>query len=177
MKKLHIISILLFSLFFSFCSDNNITGNNGEAGLNFYLLKDSTITANEVFNVGLNDLILAEKPFLNYKDLHYYTWSEHTFEINSNKANEIQIICERYISVRGIPFVVMVDDERIYLGAFWASYSSLAPTFPYMEATTFLFQTPNILEIKKSWESDSLDLRNDDRIFNTLRKYGLLSKH
>ena len=71
MKKKYIISMLLIPLFLCFCSGSKVTENNLGNGLKFYLLKDSTITANEIMWVNLSDLTLAEQPFLSYKDLQF----------------------------------------------------------------------------------------------------------
>ena len=178
MKKKYIISMLLIPLFLCFCSGSKVTENNLGNGLKFYLLKDSTITANEIMWVNLSDLTLAEKPFLSYEDLIYYDWSKHSIEIELSKANEIKSFCDKNISMRGIPFVVTVDKDRIYLGAFWSSYSSLGATFPHIDALFIANETPNILILKKAWDSNSInpDLRNDERIYNSLIKYGLLLK-
>jgi hypothetical protein len=173
MNKIILFSVLIMSLFSFSCSDDIINNNVGE-GLNFFLLKDSTITTNEIMNVNLNELTLAEKPILSYKDLVNYNWSNHSFEIGSTKANEIKNYCLNNISVRGIPFIVTVDKERIYLGSFWASYSSLAPVFPHIEATYIPNQTPTILIIGRSWNEMEQDSRNDQRIYNSLKKFGLL---
>ena len=173
MKKIIFFSVLIISLFSFSCSDDIINNNDGE-GLNFFLLKDSTLTTNEIMSLNLNDLTLAEKPILSYKDLIYYNWPDHSFEIGLAKASEIKSYCENNISVRGIPFVVTVDKERIYLGSFWVGYSSLAPVFPYLEATYFTNQTPTILTIKKSWRDSEPDSRNDQRIYNSLKEYGLI---
>lgn len=173
MKKT-IILIVLVSFLFGYCSENNITENSEEKGLNFYLLKDSTITASEIFNKNVNDLKLAEKPFLTYKDMGYYNWTEHTFTIDSNKSNVIGCICKNNITVSGIPFIVTVDQERIYMGAFWFMHSSLAPFCPHIDAIFNYEKNPEVLTINKSWNGTEADLRNDQRIYNTLKKYGLL---
>jgi hypothetical protein len=172
MKKKFWGSVIFFSFIFCSCSDNNITEAYLENGLNFYLLKDSTITAGQASNIDINDLNLAEKPFLTYKDLIHYNWKEHSFGIDSNKAKIIRNICANNITVFGIPFVVTVDQERIYLGAFWFAFSSIAPTFPHIN-TTFA-ELSRVLAIEKSWDSTKPDLRNDKRIYDTLIEYGLL---
>ncbi len=174
MKKIHIAYMIFFSLIFCSCSENSITESSLEGGLNFYLLKDSHITTSQVFNSNIYDLKLAEKPFLTYKDLVYYKWSEHSFKIDSNKVKIIQNICENNTTVFGIPFVVTVDQERIYLGAFWFLFSSIAPTFPYINAPIDNEENSYIFVINKSWDSTKTDLRNDPRIYNALKKYGLL---
>lgn len=174
MKMIHITYMILFSIIFYFCSENNITESSLESGLNFYLLKDSQITANQIYNSNIYDLKLSGKPFLTYKDLVYYKWGEHSFEIDSNKAKIIQNICENNPTVFGIPFVVTVDQKRIYLGAFWFLFSSVAPIFPYINAPIDNETNSYIFVINKSWDSTKADLRNDPRIYNTLKKFGLL---
>ncbi len=77
MKKISIISIILLSVSFFSCAENNVTENNLQEGINFYFLKDSTITANQISTQNINDLKIADKPFLTYKDLLYYSWEEN----------------------------------------------------------------------------------------------------
>lgn len=174
MKKKSFLSILLVSLFLLSCSEDIVNNKISDEGFNIYLLKDTTITTNQIMSVNLDDLTIADQPILSYKDIVYYNWSNHSFEIKLSKANEIKSFCSNHISVRGIPFVVTVDRERIYLGSFWASYSSLAPVFPHLEATYLQNETPTVLTIEKSWDNNEQDVREDQRIYNSLKKYGLL---
>jgi hypothetical protein len=174
MKKIHIVYVVFFSLIFFSCSENSITESSLERGLNFYLLKDPHTTANQVYNSDIYSLKLAERPFLSYKDLVYYKWSEHSFKIDSINAKTIQNICKNNTTVFGIPFVVTVGQERIYLGAFWFLFSSLAPVFPHINSPIENGENSCIFVINKSWDSTKTDLRNDPRIYNVLKKYGLL---
>ena len=178
MKILRISCIILFSLLFCYCSKVNTTENELGEGLKFYLLKDSSITAHQVDSISINNLILTDKPLLTYKNLSNYIWSEHTFVIDSEKAGVIQNLCKNNGSYNakfsgGIPFVVTVDNERIYLGAFWYGYSSLAPVFPYIDAL-FMNGAPTILTIRKAWIDKQPDLRNDPRIYKALATHGLI---
>jgi hypothetical protein len=71
--------------------------------------------------------------------------------------------------------VVILNGERIFLGAFWIGYSSLPALLPRLEATFFSRQTPTISNSKKAWDYLELDLSNDQIIFKSLKKYGLLA--
>jgi hypothetical protein len=176
MKILRISCIILFSILFCYCSKINTTKNELGKGLKFYLLKDSSITAHQVDSTNINNLILADKPFLTYEEISYYIWAEHTFVIDSEKAGIIQNLCKnntKYSGSEGIPFVVTVDNERIYLGAFWYGFSSLAPIFPYIDAL-FMNGRPTILTIRKAWIVKQPDVRNDPRIYRTLTLHGLI---
>jgi hypothetical protein len=72
--------------------------------------------------------------------------------------------------VGGIPFVVTVGNERIYLGAFWYAYSSLAPQVPYIEVTF------NEHRICRGWIDQADDKRNDRRIYDALKRAGVLTE-
>ncbi|MFZ0455599.1 MAG: hypothetical protein WAM24_17770 [Ignavibacteriaceae bacterium] len=174
MKNIYLGYIIFFSLIFYCCSENNITGNILEEGLNFYLLKDSTVTASQITDSNIYNIRLAEKPFLSYKDIEYYNWVEHSFKVDPNKVKVISNICKNNHTVFGIPFIITVDRERIYHGAFWFLFSSVAPTSPYIDAPLGNGNTSNIFVINRSWDSTKQDLRNDPRIYNTLKKCGLL---
>lgn len=137
MKKLQIIIMLFFSFVFCFCSESNINENELEPGLNFYFLKDTSITASQSMNLKLEDFKLADAPYITYKDMEYYKWSDHSFVIDTNKVKIIYNKCENNMSVFGIPFVVTVDENRVYLGAFWFAYSSLAPILPHINGPMF----------------------------------------
>ncbi len=174
MKIIHIGCVIFFPLLFCSCSETSITGSTLEEGLNFYLLNDSTVTAVQINDSDIYNIKLAEKPFLTSKDLFYYNWAEHSFKIDSNKAETIRNICKNNHTVFGIPFIITVGQERIYRGVFWFLFSSLAPTFPYIDAPFENGTTSNIFIIHKSWDSTKNDLRNDPRIYNSLKKSGLL---
>lgn len=172
MKKLLfpiLISIIVFS-----CSDDNITEFELESGLNFYLLSDTSLTAYKMSNQDLSELKLAPKPFISYKDINYYEWTSHTFEINLNLANKIKDLCAERSTVFGIPFVVTVDKDRIYLGAIWFLHSSIAPTLPHFFNITGFEENPQIISIRRSWNNNDKDIRNDLRIYNSLKQRGIL---
>jgi len=176
MKKLLFICLISICFFICFCSENNVSENISEAGLCFYFLNDTTLTASQLFNADINQLKLAEKPFLTYNDMHYYNWADHVFQVDSLKAKDIFRRSINKPSVFGIPFIVKVDNERIYLGAFWFLYSSIPPRCPYIEAPINLINSPNIIQIQKSWKANETDVRNDIRIYTSLKKHGLLKE-
>ena len=175
MKIFRISCIILFSILLCYCSKINTTKNELGEGLKFYLLKDPSLTAHQVDSTSIKNLILADKPFLTDQDISYYIWSEHTLSIDSEKAGIIQNLCKnnsRYSGSGGIPFVVTVDNERINLGAFWYSFSSLGPVFPHIDAL-FMNGRPTILKIRKAWIVKKPDVRNDPRIYRTLTSHVL----
>ena len=85
-----------------------------------YLVKD--LSAAEAMSKKLNDLPLETIPVLNDKEMKSYNWTNHEFMMKEGISLEERL--EGKISSNGKPFVVVAGNERIYLGSFWATYSS-----------------------------------------------------
>jgi hypothetical protein len=101
-------------------------------------------------------------------DIGAYHWSSHTFVPSPRIENQLIAMRDSRGSVFGIPFVVKVGNDRIYMGAFWYAYSSLAPTFPHID----LISNPH--QIQPSWMPGDTDVRYDIRIYDALRRAGVL---
>ncbi len=178
----NIITILVLLFFFSLlysCNQNNITGTTADdKGLNFYLLKDSTLSANGIIinKTDISRLELSEKPFLSYKDIITYKWQEHLISLDTQKVAEINNFCKTKINVDGLPFIVKVNNERIYLGAFWFELSSKPSLVPYIEIKLSEKPTTGILKINKARREIIPDPRTDSRIYETLKKYNILQE-
>ncbi|HEY9167050.1 MAG TPA: hypothetical protein VIS48_12910 [Candidatus Kryptonia bacterium] len=134
-----------------------------------YRLKDSTLTAQHVWNLPIDSLILADAPFLVQDSLISYRWQTHEFVATASVDTELAILRRHNGPTAGIPFVVMVGRDRIYLGAFWYPYSSLSSSVPYIDVWLQSHQ------IQKAWTPiDSVDKRNDPRIYSALKNAGVL---
>ena len=141
-----------------------------------YLLEDPEIHAYAALEDTLPDLILQTEPVITVSDLNYYKWSEHCFSINKKRAETLAEILDIRKSVHGVPFVITVSDERIYVGAFWYVYSSLAPTCPHILVTTLTWEesTEIVLRIEEVWTGTDPDPRDDLRIYNALKATSVL---
>ena len=66
--------------------------------------------------------------------------------------------------------------ERVYLGSFWWAFSSLIPTFPYIEVCYPIIggEVPMTLQIHRSWIETDPDPRGDMRIFSALKRANIL---
>jgi hypothetical protein len=72
-----------------------------------------------------------------------------------------------HITGTGIPFVVIVGNERIYFGTFWSSYSSIVlPQCAFIDVS---FNTCRIQLAK-----GAIDKRSDTRIYKSLKQSGVL---
>lgn len=133
-----------------------------------FRLRDESITAYDASRQPLGTLVLADEPFMTVADIGAYHWSSHTFVPSPRIENQLIAMRDSRGSVFGIPFVVKVGNDRIYMGAFWYAYSSLAPTFPHID----LISNPH--QIQPSWMPGDTDVRYDIRIYDALRRAGVL---
>ncbi len=156
------------------CTQSNTNENNNEEGFSIYLLKDTTIYASTIFESNVENLILTSKPFISQKDLNYYKWNTHSFELDSTKITMFKKKFSYPTPMQGIPFVVTVNKEKIYHGAFWNPASSIYPVLPHINVFYDSFKTPFILTIKRASNTRNIDVRNDDRIYNCLKKMNLI---
>jgi hypothetical protein len=167
-----VYSLLLFLCVLLAC--NNVESTAYDNIVSFYLLKDSEMKATDASKNKIESLQLSEYPIFSSQVMGYYNWKDHSFSIDSNSVKKLHEYCNLHKSVFGIPFIVTVGEERIYLGAFWFAYSSLAPTFPHIAITLFSQNPSSVLTINKSWSDLEPDIRNDKRIYITLKNKGLL---
>ena len=176
MKQLLTISVVLLLL--NYCAkDKNPLKTDIYDGFAIYILADSTITATDATQQSNNYLILADEPLITDEDLNYYKWAEHSLSLKSEANERIRTIAKNRQTVFGIPFIVIAKKERIYLGAFWYAFSSVAPSFPTVEITGYVLKdyNSNVLRIEKSWIEDQPDVRGDTRIYQVLQEAGVLN--
>ena len=161
-------SLLLFIPLLAFACVDLSTDQPPTESWAIYRLRDDSITAYDASRQPLGTLVLADEPFMTVADISAYHWSSHTFVPSPRIENQLTTLRDSHGSLSGIPFVVKVGDDRIYLGAFWYAYSSLAPTFPHID----LISNPH--QIQRSWQPVGIDLRNDMRIHDALNRAGVL---
>jgi len=133
-----------------------------------FLLKDSSLGSGGVANQPLDSLVLADGPML---DLNYIAYVEQsTFRIgfgpDQGAASSMR---SKLGTPMDVPFVVVADGARIYLGTFTSSISSIAPSGPFVsmeEIATdgFTLHAP----------MTGPDPRNDERIIKALTERGKL---
>ncbi|MFC1483558.1 hypothetical protein ACFL6Q_00745 [Candidatus Neomarinimicrobiota bacterium] len=146
--------------------------------LALYLLIPDTLNAIEAADLPLDSLVLADEPILSLGEIRTYDWSDHSFTITSTAYNRMENVLGENgsrINLEGIPFILTVNGERIYLGAFWNPISSLpwhcsAITFPP------LTESPLILNIIAPWRDVTPDQRSDHRIREVLDAAGVLQE-
>jgi len=71
----------------------------------------------------MSHLELAERPLISGDDIASYSWATHTIELTAGAHDRLR---ELEVPVAGRVFVVAVDRQTVYWGAFWTPLSSMS---------------------------------------------------
>ncbi len=158
---LFLLPLLLIS-----CSDAGSPSAGGEFAI--YTLQDGTIDPRSVLSYPKEALQLNTAPFLRASDLKWYSWSTHAFELKPEVNARWEEFRRTGGSPAGVPFVVTVGRERIYVGTFWWGYSSQMP--PQCAVIQVLGPAPMRILLSNG----AADYRGDERIRAALTASGVL---
>jgi hypothetical protein len=116
-------------------------------------------------DVTLEELRLAPEPIITEKNLLGYDWDRHTLKLTPGARDRIPSP-----SVWGVPFVVVADGKRCYLGAFWTHLSSYMPNLPvaYVDPISTRLDSKDSIHIEPPPIADANDPRGDPRIRKVL---------
>lgn len=168
-RKINTILMVTATVLLSACTIAPPTSQKKQAeGFAVYLLAQ-TMSPNEMLNANLNSLALADEPIFSTDDIVSYSSDTHEIEL-SPAANER--IRQLGVPTSGTPFVVTVDGDPIYGGAFWVGYSSLS--FDGIVIDTLSADQNRPIRIQLGYpESPDLftgeDFRSDPRILQSLK--------
>jgi hypothetical protein len=148
------------------------------AGLALYLTSEDFTPAQLLSGTGAVDLRLVPletDPFLTQDDILWYEVETHSFELTPDAAARVVALP---IVTRGRAFVVTVEGEPVYGGAFWTPLSSLS--FDGI-VISMLPNTPpegNVFRVELGYPGSGFftgpDQRADPRIVNALACGGIL---
>jgi len=136
-----------------------------------YLLAQD-IPATELAQSDIDLLSLKNEPIISNNDIISYDKTNHTIELTQVAYSRIQQIFQTPVKVFGIPFVVCVGKERIYMGAFMTPVSSISYDGIVIGQP---FETePTIIQITRGYPgadfSTGKDPRGDPRIIKALEQ-------
>lgn len=136
-----------------------------------YLLEEKVDPRTLRYNEGnWDELKLSREPLITEADIISYDFSKHAMKL---KPEAIKRIPKPPVS--GSPFVIVVNEERIYLGAFYTGLSSITCAVPVIVVDRSN-QEADILLIERAYPPDKgkgSDRRSDERIrkaFSDLKK-------
>ncbi|MDQ0887960.1 hypothetical protein QFZ81_003048 [Paenibacillus sp. V4I9] len=160
-KLFAILNLLLFLIVG--CNNGNKSAINE---FSIYLVKELSTT--EAMSKKLDDLPLETIPVLTDKEIRTYDWTEHEFTMKEGISLEEKL--DGKVSLSGKPFVVVVGNERIYLGSFWSYLSSqFNPDIPIISS---VWNKGSDNDMYKIQYGKNQDPRDDTKIFEALKGLG-----
>jgi len=156
---------LFFILFFSSClSDIENYRNNLQTDIEIYIVKEGQLTAYDA-DVDLNSLKLESRPWIKNSEIEFYDWSSHTFYLNTEKEKE---------KYSGRFFVVVSDDERLFVGVFFPMYMSSFPQMPSISPEDGLFYPNNVIHFSQLGHQFTGNIEEQNEFKKALISSGLL---
>ncbi len=139
-----------------------------------YLLKDK-MTASQAQQLPLNTPELGDR-ILSTADIVSYTWASHEIELTPEAYARVRALFKTPVEVAGMPFIVCVGRERIYMGGFWTPLSSLS--FDGVTILQPFAQDRRTIRIELGYPGpdayQGVDPRSDFRILQSLQAAGKL---
>jgi hypothetical protein len=159
-------SILVFIL--SNCSQKEeLPAPQGRVEL--YLLESFETTGDHYFQIDETSVIPETSPFLEFEDLLTYYPNEYSFTISESAKQKIE---NMEYSVHGQAFGILVNNELIYTGWFWPSYSSFSCDWIVIDPLTLWNDSKlkiNLGYASSIPEIEIPDRRNDPRLLSVFR--------
>ncbi|MBN2495525.1 MAG: hypothetical protein JXR96_13095 [Deltaproteobacteria bacterium] len=139
-----------------------------------YLLEDDGIDAAEAADMPLSSLSLRFEPQIDLGGIAYYSGSSHTMVFSTWLGSGLLRNLPE-LGVRGVPFVVVVDEQPVYLGAFYSSLSSTSFDHPVILVDEVENTYSAVIHRSYAGHPGSPDPRSDTRIFQLFREAGKLA--
>jgi len=96
-----------------------------ESDFALYLLKDTSITVDQIEDKDIDELVLANQPLFSAEDMELYDYSLHLIYLKKPHQEYLGLQDEKDLKeANGRPFVVCASGKRCYFGCF---YSALYP--------------------------------------------------
>jgi hypothetical protein len=132
------------------------------------LLADPEITAHEAAAQSLESLELAGEPVVTLASIAYYQASAYTMHWESWYGDSLRNQLPE-VGFYGLPFVVLADGERVYMGAFISSTTSATFDHPVV---VLEHMSEWSAEIERGWPvaPNEPDPRNDPRVLEILQE-------
>lgn len=151
--------------------EKNQTNVTGEVEL--YLLQ-SYSTIDQTCAIDASSVELKDKPLISYSDFKSYDAKEYIFKISDRASKAVESLEH---DVSGLPFAVVADNQLIYSGYFWPSYSSAMCQWIVIDP--FMISGKNELRLRLGYPGpvegvEIPDERNHELILGIFRRDGKL---
>ena len=162
MKIKNLFILLYLALLFR-CGDSLSPSDEKEFGI--YLLKDTALTTSDAKELPLTSLQVQDSPIISMNDVETYNWAEQIITLTPEAFERFGKVGEKVKSTFGLPFVVVVEEIRIYLGNIYPSYSSyLHEDLPSVAVAPF-----TEMKISRAPDKSLADQRMDERIYQIMK--------
>lgn len=154
----------------SICQPRSHSSPPQDSGFAFYLLRGTTFAISRALSMPIDSLGLDSIPLFTGQHIKSYSWSTHTFVLKSKADSIFKRMCT--LGSRGggdIPFIITVNNERIYLGEFSSPLSSFSPHCAFIG-----IGRPSPYRIYHPRLMPQPDKRSDKRIHDALKAAGVL---
>jgi hypothetical protein len=131
-----------------------------------YLLADDSITIRDLPDMTLDEFVLAAYPIISLDDIITYEWPIHLVHLKKTVESKMTDLSKPEI-LNDRPFIVLVNGERIYMGAIWPAFYSTMCRYPHI-----VLPSLNPYHIMHGVERE--DKRKDIRIYTVLKNAGKL---
>ena len=153
----------------------NGCGKRKEPAFAIFLLS-SDMTSEEILTAPVKDLALQENALLTLEDVVSYQPASYEMVLTDEAADRIRQLS---IPLDGLPFVVVAQGERVYVGSFWTPISSLS--YSGTAVMFWMAEDKVVLRFDLSYPAspdlfEGVDLRNDARILEAFSDAGKLDK-
>jgi acetyl esterase/lipase len=112
-----------------------------------------------------SEIPLADHPVLTEAGLESYDWDNHTLHLRPGHNLWLTV---RPPGTGGVPFVVVVENEPIYVGAFWTIFSSVPASAPVILWDDE--RKSNTLSIQPGFPAAIPDRKHDPRAHQKLKR-------
>jgi hypothetical protein len=148
-------SVALCAVLLFVCLSFAFSHYHPETTLEIYLVSGEL--PDDESTIDINELTLSETPVMTLGDIQKYYWDKQAFvmkkgllteRLNTGDTSRIPV------PVWGLPYVLVVNGERIYMGKFWSMLSSAWTSNPKI----FIDGTMGV-------NDGSFDLRPDQQLY------------
>lgn len=166
--------MLILALVFPIMAFTQTGASQPSFGIYLTRLSEEVIQTLEKTPIPLESVPLDPIPLISQKDIVEYDFSTHIMKLTPaafDKVSKIKVASVSY----GIPFVVVANGRKHYMGVFWSLLSSIPTSFPHIPSPV----VPELAAERYGINSvpilpPSRDVRVT--IYMTLKELGLLKK-
>jgi len=183
----HLLNKLIYAIIFTAlvyyngCKDNNpiippTTSNNTFA---IYFLKDTTLTIKDILSTNLEDLVLADKPWLSQDDIDFYDWSSHCIYLKKDKSyffpdfDKFDYESLTNMSWIDKPLIIVANNKKCYASYFLGVFSNDMWPYPDIFDFNIIYYPVDIIYFEWPFPF-AKDIRKNENVRNTLIDLKLL---